>query len=228
LAAHRVAVLIPAYNEVKTIGQVVMGASHFGQVFVSDDGSSDGTGEVARQSGAIILSQGSNCGYDSALAFGLTKLSSQEFDFVISMDADNQHDFVDIQLFIGALCAGANMVVGIRPRQARIMERLFGFFTRVLWGIPDPLCGMKGYRISLLRDKRRIRTYDSVGTEVLMFALNNGLRVDCVPISGKDRDGKPRFAGIVKANLVIGRSLALALLNTLSSSTLGLFRSQQK
>jgi len=226
LATPRVAVLIPAFNEEKTISEVVLGASKFGQVFVSDDGSSDGTAEVARRSGAIVLSQGSNRGYDSALAYGLTTLSCQELDFVITMDADGQHDFRDIQLFKGALSAGTDLVVGIRPRQARLMEKVFGLLTSVFWGVSDPLCGMKGYRISLLRDKQPLKTYDSVGTEVLMFALNHSRRVDCVPISGKDRDGRPRFAGVVKANLVIGRSLAVAIFIALKSIILGSSRSQ--
>jgi glycosyltransferase involved in cell wall biosynthesis len=228
LATPRVAILIAAYNEEKTISEVVLGASNFGQVFVSDDGSTDATAEAALRSGAVVLSQGSNQGYDSALAFGLSKLSREEFDFVITMDADGQHDFGDILLFEGALTAGAFLVVGTRPRKARLMEKVFGFFTTVIWGVPDPLCGMKGYRISLLRDKRKIKTYDSVGTEILMFALNNGLRVDCVPISGKERDGKPRFAGVVRANLVIGLSLTLAFLIALKSFALGSSGSQQK
>ena len=212
MATPRVAILIPAYNEESTIGGVVSSACEFGKVIVSDDGSSDATAELARRNGAVVISQDGNRGYDSALAFGLSSVSLEDFDFVVTMDADGQHDFTDILSFVNALVAGADLVVGTRPQKARFMEKVFGLFTRCVWGVIDPLCGMKGYKTSLLREKGDIKTYNSVGTEVLMFALTNGFRVDSVQIAVKARNGKPRFAGISRANIVIGRSLVLGFL----------------
>jgi glycosyltransferase involved in cell wall biosynthesis len=217
LAAPRVAILIPAYNEETTIAGVVRGASEFGKVFVSDDGSTDATAKLAHDCGATVLNQGSNQGYDSALAFGLSELSHEGFDFVITMDADGQHAFEDLVLFENALTSGSFVVVGKRPRKARLMEKIFGLYTQIIWGVADPLCGMKGYRTSILREKQRIKTYDSIGTEVLLFALMNGHHVESVPISGKERVGKPRFAGVLKANFLIGRALVLAVALALKS-----------
>lgn len=211
MAAPRVAILIPAYNEETTIGGVISGASQFGKVFVSDDGSTDATAKVAQGCGATVLNQGSNQGYDSALAFGLSELSHEGFDFVITMDADGQHAFEDLVLFENALTSGAYVVVGKRPRKARLMEKVFGLYTQTIWNVADPLCGMKGYRISVLREKHQIKTYNSIGTEVLLFALMNGFHVESVPILCRERSGKPRFAGVLKANLLIGRALVLAV-----------------
>ncbi len=221
MATSRVGILIPAYNEEGTIADVVSGASRFGQVFVSDDGSTDATADVARGHGAVVISQGGNHGYDSALAFGLSTISPENFDFVVTMDADGQHHFRDISAFVSLLSAGADVVVGKRPQKARLMEKIFGMFTNRLWGVADPLCGMKGYRTSLLGTERMGKTYNSVGTEVLMFALIKGLRVVSVPISVRDRDGKPRFSGLLKANLIIGIAFAAALVTTLRSLLVG-------
>lgn len=228
MATSRVGILIPAYNEEGTIADVVAGASSFGQVFVTDDGSTDATADVARGHGAVVLSQGGNHGYDSALAFGLLTISRENFDFVVTMDADGQHHFGDIASFVSLLAAGADVVVGKRPQKARLMEKIFGVFTNRVWGVADPLCGMKGYRTSLLRTERMAKTYNSVGTEVLMFALTKGLRVVSVPISVRDRDGKPRFSGFLKANLIIGIAFAAALFTTLRSSVVGLLTPRDK
>jgi hypothetical protein len=155
-------------------------------------------------------------------------MSHKEFDFVITMDADGQHDFRDIPSFVTVLAAGADLVVGQRPQKARLMEKLFGIFTSCVWGVADPLCGMKGYRTSLLRIKKVAKTYDSVGTEVLMFALTKGFDVESIPISVQERDGKPRFTGFLRANLIIGFAFAIAVSNAIKSLVLGFLAPHQK
>ena len=228
MATPRVGLLIPAYNEEGTIGNVILAVSGFGQVFVVDDGSHDATADIAQRHGAVVLSQGGNFGYDSALSFGLSTLRDLEFDFVVTLDADGQHDFNDVQPLLDELVAGADLVVGNRPQKARFMERAFGLFTNSLWGVGDPLCGMKGYQTSLLLRKSKLKSYNSVGTEVLMFALNHGFTVKSIPISGRERLGKSRFAGVLRGNFIIAIALVVALTNFLGVMGLQYTASRQK
>ena len=207
----RVAILIPAFNEERTIGAVIEGTLKFGDVFVSDDGSTDRTAEVAERSGATVLSQGENHGYNSALNFGYRSLLAKGYFGIITIDADGQHSPDDVQLFVQSLINGFDIVVGIRPRKARVMESVFGIITNYLWGVKDPLCGMKAYNVKILRDKEPLGTYNSIGTEILMCSLASGLKVRSIPISGGDRDGTSRFAGKLRANFLIW----IALLNAL-------------
>jgi len=207
----RIAILIPAFNEEKTIADVIQGALRFGDVFVSDDGSTDKTAEVAERSGATILSQGGNHGYNSALNFGYQSLLNRGYFGIVTIDADGQHSSNDLHFFVEGLLHGFDVVVGIRPKKARVMESVFGAITNYLWGVKDPLCGMKAYNIKVINDKEPLGTYNSIGTEILMFSLASRLKVESVPISGKDRDGTPRFAGKLRANFLIGMASLSAL-----------------
>jgi glycosyltransferase involved in cell wall biosynthesis len=208
LAAPRIAILIPAYNEQNSVGDVVLLASSFGDVYVSDDGSSDETSKVASLNGATVFSQGRNYGYNSALSFGISKLREEDYLGVITMDADGQHSANDISLFVDFLVQGFAVVVGVRPTTARLLEAVFGKLSNWFWDIRDPLCGMKAYSQSFLRSVNPLQTYNSVGTELLVYALGSKMPVAEVGISGRDRIGSPRFAGRVKANILIALAMA--------------------
>jgi glycosyltransferase involved in cell wall biosynthesis len=207
----RIAILIPAFNEEKTIADVVQGALEFGDVFVSNDGSTDKTAEVAERSGATILSQGDNQGYNSALNFGYQSLLNKGYLGIVTIDADGQHSPGDLHFFVESLLHGFDIVVGIRPKKARVMESVFGIITNYLWGVKDPLCGMKAHSVKVLLDKEPLGTYNSIGTEILVFALASGFKVKSIPISGGERDGIPRFAGRLRANFLICIALLSAL-----------------
>lgn len=211
MATPRVAIVIPAFNEERTIREVIKGAKEFGDVIVSDDGSTDSTESIALAEGATVVNQGANRGYDSALAFGIDSAIKQGCIGVVTMDADGQHNYKDISLFISGLLNGLDVVVGIRPQKARLMEVIFAHITNARWGVGDPLCGMKGYSLKLLNQKKAIKTYDSVGTELLIFALARRMSVDSVLISTAPRNGSPRFAGKLRANVKILTALVYGL-----------------
>lgn len=111
----KVVVVIPAYNEAKSIGQVIDGLVNLKyEVMVVDDGSKDGTFEVAQKHGAIVLRHVINRGYGAALRTGTDYAFSKEADVVVHFDADGQFDPADISSFIKAIEAGADMVLGSR------------------------------------------------------------------------------------------------------------------
>jgi glycosyltransferase involved in cell wall biosynthesis len=217
VAALRIAILIPAFNEQQTIGKIVTQAQEFGDVFVSDDGSLDATVEIAVGHGAVVFSRGGNYGYNSALSFGCQSLLKKNYDGIVTMDGDGQHSPSDIEEFVEALGLGFDAVVGIRPKRARVMEIIFAHLTTALWKVNDPLCGMKAFSARLLEDKGSLETYNSVGTEVLLFALARRYRVKSVAISGGERgEGSSRFGGGLKANIEIGKALFVGLISILA------------
>lgn len=204
----RIAILIPAFNEERTVGDVITGSLRFGDVFVSDDGSTDSTSDSSRAHGATVISQGANYGYSSALSFGLAFLLEQGYQLIVTLDADGQHDPGDIAHFVNGLMSDSDIVVGRRLKRARLMEKIFGLLTASLSNVSDPLCGMKGFRAELLQDKGELETYESVGTELLVYAIAKHYRVTTVPIIERSRADSPRFAKTLEANVLI--SLALA------------------
>ena len=143
-----VSVIIPAYNEAARIGPVVRGAvQHADEVLVVDDGSDDGTGEVAAQEGARVLRQ-ANAGYIAAVKRGFREALG---DVVVTMDADGEHRAEDIPRLVAPILKGeADLVLGARPHIARPTERFLNWLTRLrVKGISDTGTGFRALRREL-------------------------------------------------------------------------------
>jgi glycosyltransferase involved in cell wall biosynthesis len=210
--AARVAIVIPAFNEEEAINAVVLGISAYGTAVVVNDGSTDNTEQVARAAGALVVSHSVNRGYDNALATGLGKAVAEQFDFAITLDGDGQHEPLLIESFLFELMDGADLVIGIRDRYQRVSETIFAKTTKILWGITDPLCGMKGYRLSKLKGIDSMCSYPSIGTELAIRAVRSGWNIRQVAVKTRDRNGKSRFGAGLYANWLILRAMFLGLL----------------
>lgn len=204
----RVAFVIPALDEAASIGDVVISLLPLGQPIVVDDGSSDGTGDLARSCGALVKFHPRNMGYDAALASGLGLAIEHGFEFAVTLDADGQHATGSAQGFICELSNGADIVVGVRDRLQRWSEVVFACIGRPVWGLRDPLCGLKGYRLSSLRTLQIEPSYVSVGTELTIRAIHAGMKVRELQILTKPRRGtSSRFGSGLRANIRIIRAL---------------------
>lgn len=207
----RVAIVIPALNEAASIERVVSSVSSWGTALVVDDGSVDGTGELATHAGALVMRHDSPRGYDAALEDGLAYAVWLGFRFAITFDADGQHDPSSLSEFVNLLESGNDVVIGVRPHAARVSEALFSLYTRAVYGIRDPLCGLKAYSLRLLAEQGYFDSYRSVGTELMLFAARRGRPLAEVVICISPRRGASGFGGSVRGNWRIVRSLAIAL-----------------
>lgn len=121
-----VSIIIPAYNEVQTIGKIVsdIRAIHPDfEIIVIDDGSSDGTGAVAADAGAMVYKHPYNIGNGAAIKSGIRIASGQ---IMVFMDADGQHDPEDLKKLIVHI-PEFDMVVGARPKgEQASLVRSFG------------------------------------------------------------------------------------------------------
>lgn len=209
---HRLGIVIPALNEGATIGRVVANVFQYGIPIVVDDGSSDETGALATAAGATVVRHALCRGYDQALNSGFARANKIGCEFVITMDADGQHDPAMLNIFMRALEDGADTVIGVRDRRQRLAEHIFAWVGSLRWAILDPLCGMKAYRMSTYRELGHFDSYNSIGTELAIFAAKTGKKVVQVPVRTRERSDKARFGGKYSANKRIMRSLCFALL----------------
>jgi glycosyltransferase involved in cell wall biosynthesis len=212
----RVAIVIPALNEAATIGDVVRGASRHGVPWVVDDGSSDATAQAAREAGARVISHSRNQGYDQALNSGFAAAYATGCDALVTLDADGQHDPALLPYMLRILEDGADVVIGVRSKRARLAEHLFASVTRLRFGIRDPLCGMKAYRADVYASLGYFDSYRSIGTELALFAAARGLYVEQAPFKVRDRLDSPRFGRVWQANWRILRALALWLFRSVA------------
>lgn len=211
----KVAIVIPAFNEAETIAGVVRAVSGYGTPVVVDDGSTDDTGARASAAGAVVVRQHPNRGYDAALAHGFDKADEIGADVIVTADADGQLDPASIAPMIERIEQGqARMVLGIRESgAARWSEALFNLYCRLRFGVPDILCGMKGFHIDVYRAYRTAMDMPSVYTAMALSALRAGVPLALVSVPVRARPGASRFGGAWRANAKIARSLGRAILD---------------
>lgn len=158
----KVAVVIPAYNEEKTIREIVEKArKHSTDVLVVDDGSTDNTYSEAVKAGATLLQSKKNVGKFAVLKLGFEAiLSKQNAECIIQIDGDGQHDPEDIPKFVKKIESGADLVVGQRDFSLRkmpflrilsnIISTLVITILFTIW-LKDTQCGYRAYKKEILK-----------------------------------------------------------------------------
>jgi glycosyltransferase involved in cell wall biosynthesis len=202
-----VAAVIPAFNEEKTIETVVLNVKKYADPIVVDDASSDSTVILAGKSGAHIVRHTANQGYEQALESGFKFAMNMGFKYIITLDADGQHNPHLIAEFIKKLENGYDVIVGKRDKMQRIGEGLFALLGSRIWNISDPLCGMKAYRASDLEMLITGNQFDSVGTKYAIRAAKSGLKIGQINVKTNARIGRSRFGQGWKANKKILRAM---------------------
>ena len=214
------AAVIPAFNEAQSIDAVVRKVSQRALAIVVDDGSTDDTVALALAAGAHVVRHPINRGYDKALETGLITARELGCTYVVTLDADGQHDPTVLDRFFYELKSGADLVVGWRDVSQRWSEILFCFVGRAVWGLYDPLCGMKGYRMSILANIKKLNTYESIGTELAFRLASSGFKVHQLSIITKPRADVSRFGIGIRVNLKIMKALWIGLIQFLASKIL--------
>lgn len=220
----KIAAILAAHDEAEAIGAVLRGLAPFGlhRILVVDDGSSDGTGEVAALAGAEVLrlEAGMGGGKGQALRAGIAMLASDDFDFYLFLDADGQHDPRDLQGFLSYLEVHpeADFLIGSRlldrekipPKRWRtnaIGTWTLGRIAGVHW--EDSQSGFRMIRKKVL-DRLRLRSCGfAIEMETAMKAADWKLHWAHIPIQAIYQPGphKSHFRGVLDTWLIAWESL---------------------
>ena len=143
-----VSAVIPARNERERIAQVIKETRGLvDEVIVVDDGSSDGTGRIARELGARVIANEHGRGYVAALKTGF---ENAQGDLVVTLDADGEHVPRDIPRLIQPILDGkADLVFGKREEIPRFSERLICGLARLKVRVRDSGSGFRALRREL-------------------------------------------------------------------------------
>lgn len=186
-------VIIPVFNHARTVGEVVKGSlEHSRTVLVCDDGSSDGSGDRAREAGGTLLVHPQNLGKGAALKTLFAEAARLGFRYVICLDADGQHFPSDIPVIVDAVAEDPGcVVVGSRdlaaagaPGSSQFGRKFSNFW---MWfegdvRIEDSQSGFRAYPIpeALRLGGRRVR-YD-FEIEILLRSAWAGLPIHSAKI----------------------------------------------
>ena len=196
-------IVIPAQNEEKTLKSVVSNCIKFGNVILVDDCSTDNSTKIIKKlklRHLHVLKNKSKLGYDASIYRGIKFALKKKFKFIITYDADDQFKYKDIIKFVKYLKKDYHIVLGIRPYKQRFVENFFAFILNEKYGIKDPFCGFKAYNSKIFKFKKKLFTYNSIGTEILLNYLNNIKKIKQIKIKIKPRLDKSRFGNILTGN----------------------------
>jgi len=208
-AAVELTVLMPCLDEARTVATCVRkaieacrAAAVDAEVLVADNGSQDGSPELARAAGARVIHVAEK-GYGAALRAGIEAARGR---FVVMGDADDSYEFEDVPRFLARLRAGDELVMGsrfrgiIHPGAMPFLHRFLGnpVLTWILnlffgAGITDAHCGMRGFSRAAVRSLSLRSPGMEFASEMVIRAAQQKLRIGEVPTSLKP-DGRGRRA----------------------------------
>ena len=186
-------VLIPSYNESKSIGKLVgdLKKKSF-EVLVVDDGSEDDTAEIAGENGARVIRHDKNLGKGRSLRTGFEYLLNRGFETIITMDGDYQHLPEDVDRLIKKREATqADMIIGNRmqhtedmPALRRLTNRTMSLIISVIARqyIPDSQCGLRLLSSKVLKDMKLTASNYDIESELIFEAARRGYKIEYAPI----------------------------------------------
>lgn len=199
----RIAVIIPAYNEEKTVGEVVKGVKALGSDFdvvVINDSSKDKTAQSAEAAGAVVIDLPHNLGIGGAVQTGFKYGVIQGYDACVQVDGDGQHPPEEIPKLVEALFKnGCDMVVGSRfmgqsnyriPFMRTVGIGIISLFLKVVTGmrVYDTTSGFRALNRRAMAFFATEYPQDYPEPESLLFAYKKGFKVTEVAIEMRERE----------------------------------------
>lgn len=193
----RITIVMPCLNEAETLEICIKKARQFfttakiiGEIIVADNGSADGSQEIAERAGARLIHIETK-GYGSALMGGI---EAAQGEYIIMGDADDSYDFSNLQDFVTALNEGNDLVMGNRFKGG-IMRGAMPFLHRYLGNpvlsglarlffksdIGDFHCGLRAFRKDALMGLNLQTTGMEFASEMIVKATMKGLKIKEVP-----------------------------------------------
>jgi glycosyltransferase involved in cell wall biosynthesis len=205
--AIELSIVMPCLNEAETLAICIDKAQGFlrrsgvvGEVVIADNGSTDGSQDIARAHGARVVDVPAK-GYGSALLGGI---EAARGEYVIMGDADDSYDFSKLDPFVERLRAGDELVMGNRfaggiaegampPLHKYLGNPVLSWIGRVLFRSPigDFHCGLRGFNRRSILDLHLQTTGMEFASEVVVKSTLGGLRVSEVPTT-LHKDGRSR------------------------------------
>src|SRR4051812_1266735 len=205
----RVSVVIPCLNEAENIRECVERATRVlaesglsGEVIVADNGSDDGSADLAKAAGALVVHEPRR-GYGSAYLAGF---AAARGEYVVMADADLTYDWNEIPHFVSKLDEGAQLVMGDRMDNIHpgampwlhryvgnpILSGILNLFFRT--GVRDAHCGMRAFRRDILPKLDLRTTGMEFASEMVIRASKEKLDIRQIPIEYHPRGGESKLS----------------------------------
>lgn len=197
-------VIIPALNEEDSIAHVITQIREhapWADIAVINDGSTDSTGKIAEEYGAIVLHMPYNVGIGSAVQAGFIYAARNSYEVAVQNDGDGQHNPAEIPLLVQALLdSNADLMIGSRyiedrgyvtPVERRVGIHILAWIVSIITGkrFTDPTSGFRASNRRTIELCARIYPYDYPEPEAIPLLHRAGLRVCEIPVTMNPRYG---------------------------------------
>jgi len=189
----KICVIIPAYNESKTIFEIVQKIKIIpADIIVIDDGSFDNTAKLASKAGAYVIHHEKNIGKGKALIDGFEFAIKKGYEIFITLDGDGQHNPDDILSFIEAYkSTGAELIIGNRLISHKKMP-FIRYITNILMSkfisfiikqkIPDTQCGYRLLTNNIASKLNLSSCRYEIESEMIIKAARSNVKILSIPI----------------------------------------------
>ena len=213
----KTAIIIPAYNEEKSISKVIeeIPKERVSEIIVVNNCSNDRTAEIAEKSGATVLNE-NLMGYGAACLKGINYLQGKEFELVVFLDGDYSDYPKEIHLLTEPIISGefdfvlgsrvlGNSEKGALPVQSRIGSVIAGFLINLFWHIRYTDLGpFRSIRYDKLIELHMKDKWFGWTVEMQIKAAKQKYRIKEVPVSYRKRIGKSKVTGTIKGSVMAG------------------------
>jgi len=210
-------VIIPAYNEEKSISSVIndIPMERVSKVIVVNNCSTDRTTEIAEEAGATVLNE-SLMGYGAACLTGIDYLEGKGFELVVFLDGDYSDYPEEIGLLIDPVISGEyDFVLGSRvmgqrekgalPFQSRFGSVIAGFFINLFWHVRFTDLGpFRAIKYSKLIELDMKDKWFGWTIEMQIKAAKKKYKIKEIPVSYRKRIGKSKVTGTIKGSVMAG------------------------
>ena len=194
-------IIIPCYNEGKTIKDIIVQLKNY-KILIVNDNSTDNSEEIIKKMKIDFISHNSNLGYDQAIFTGIKEAIKKKYEIICTFDADGQHNILDLERMIKVfLNDDLDLLIGKRKKVLRFSEKLFNFYKNKKYGISDIFCGLKIYKLKTCKIFLDDFEENNLGINVALKLLKNDVKFKELSIKENERFDKPRIGSNFKINL---------------------------
>ena len=180
-------ILIPSFNEKSSLLKILKKIRH--DTLIMDDCSTDGTLQAVKRlkkKNLRIIFNKKNYGYEKNLLRGFKEINKKKYQYVITFDADGEHNTNDINRMERYLKLNkVDLLIGTRKKTNRFVENIVSFFFKIFFKVKDPLSGFKAYKINNLKRIIYQIKYNFFLVDIIKIFKTKNYKIKCIDIRSK-------------------------------------------
>jgi len=206
LRRHEVAIIVPCYNEKKTILKVYKRIKKYGKILIVDDHSIDGTRKILIKKKIKFLKNKKNIGYEASIINGMKHVlrNWKKVKFIITIDADDELLSQSVPFLLKNLLKNNfDIVVGSRNKLNRISEYFLKLIFNLKFDVKDPISGLKIYRTKVIKKIVNLISKNFYLVDILIISYYKNFSIGSSNIFVNKRKGEPRVGNNFLVNMKI-------------------------